>query len=685
MVNKRRNKILFDLINSESFLRVDQLASEYNVSNRTIRNDLLEIDNLLIENKFKPLERNHSKGAKICVTEELLKFYQTLNSNDLYLKGKEIQTFMNMKLLFEGQYVEQEFFYKVIDASKSTIYTAYKTIPAIVEKDQHLTIKKNENQSYKIEGRFIKRLEVFLTSLLENIEISKFYDCVFRNKIYDSSFFNCLTKYILKTSDYPKFKDIIVELENFLQVEFDDISYIRLLIFFDYLTNVSIFTEDDCRSFETTNEYMIAKKILEDHFDILKNENYNIIINLFTEIILTNKVIYSGFSNKVYEDMAEDLINQVELILNTNFSNKALLKTNVAMHLKPMLYRVLVHNEISNPLFEEIINNYSLLYCAVDDACLLLKKYGYDNINPQEISFLTLHFLSAYDSKTKIRVKKEKVLIVSAEGKAVSLNLKYMLRQYFKLDYVECISLREFEDIDIDKYDVIITTTYLQVLNKKIIKISPNFTDEDIEKLNNRFNEKKYETDLSIVHEIVRIAKRYCNIEDITGFQKDIINALINENKIINNYNSDEVIFNENLIQFDFENRDIYGAIEFAASVLEKNKYINKSYELKIKSNIKEFGGYMVISPMVMLAHAGVEDGVNDSSFSVLVSEQGYSLKNRFGNTIKVVMILAITDEHRYLKFLKRIIEIINDEELVSKIIKAKSKSEIYRIFQNTH
>ena len=682
-MNKRRNKIFFDLINCNDYLRIDELATEYNVSNRTIRNDLLEIDNVLIKNNFKPIERNHSKGARMIVSEELLEFYKTMNGNDFYLKGIEIQTFIYMKLLFEYQYVDQDFFYNVIDASKSTIYASYKTVPDYFRDKHDLTVVKNEFQSYKIEGRFIPRLNVFLENLLENIEISKFYECVFYGKEYKSSFFQSVKENILNIDDYLKFKDIIKEIEKFLSVSYDDASYIRLLIFFDYVRNVSLFVNEDCNHFEKTNEFAIAKNILIKHFNVSEKKNCNTIVNLLTEIILTNKVIHSDFSNGIYEDITNSLVEQVEKKLNTKFKNREQLKINVEMHLKPMLYRVLVHQEISNPLFEEIINNYSDLYCAVDDACLLLKKYGYEHITPQEVSYLTVHFLSFYHTEDKIKVKKEKVLIVSAEGNAVSLNLKYMIRQYFELDYVECISLREFSSVDVDKYDAIITTTYLQILDKKIIRISPNFTNTDVEKLNKHFKRKHYETDLSIVHEIIKIAKRYCTIKDITGFQKEIINALVNENRLLTmNHSSDEVMFEKEFISFDSKPHDIYEAIGLAAKVLEDKNYINKSYELRIKSNIKELGGYMVIAPGVMLAHAGVDDGVNVSSFSILINEKGYELKNRFGNNVQVVMILAISDEHKYLYFLKKIIEIINDEVLVNKMIKSKSKSDIFKIFQ---
>ena len=114
-----------------------------------------------------------------------------------------------------------------------------------------------------------------------------------------------------------------------------------------------------------------------------------------------------------------------------------------------------------------------------------------------------------------------------------------------------------------------------------------------------------------------------------------------------------------------------------------KKNYIKESYIDRIIQNINEFGGYMIISPRVMLAHAGIEDGVNENSISILSLKNGFELKNQFDLPINLVITMAVTDEKSHLKFLKELVEYMNDKNNTKRLLEIDNVNGIYTMFKN--
>lgn len=63
MLTKRQRNIVLYLAKQESFITIEQIAGEFEVSARTVRNDLDGIGQFLLDNGIQ-LEKNHGLGLR---------------------------------------------------------------------------------------------------------------------------------------------------------------------------------------------------------------------------------------------------------------------------------------------------------------------------------------------------------------------------------------------------------------------------------------------------------------------------------------------------------------------------------------------------------------------------------------------------------------------------------------------
>ncbi len=680
-MSERSNEIIRVLLSTSEYVTIDELAFEFKVSNRTIRNDLLLIDDLLSKNNLPKIIRSHNLGAKLETSSALITFFNNLK-NENFLSKKQVQSIIVLTLLFKHEYVDREYFNNKLEVSSSTIYAAYKSIPSNLQNNPTIQIIEDQSGRYMLCGDCSARLNLFINILLDNADVSEIYDSIILKQKSDNILVKTINQDLLNTDLYVIYNDFVSEIEAKLQVEFEDISYLKLLLFFDYInSNYQFYKVVDKNEFSETNEYDVATKIIRKHFTNMDENNICVVTNLLTGIILTNKLTYARFSNHLYEDIACQLIYEVERLLALKFKNIDALKISVSLHLKSMLYRVVDDNQVYNPLFKNVMEEYPDIYCAVDEACLILKKYGYHMVSPQEISFLTLHFLSAVTKASESIVLHARILIVSIEGSAVAANIKSILEQYFETDSINYISYRKFRKEIIAEYNLVVTTTNLNVIDPKIVRVHPDIRQVDRKKLEKHLSIKKYATDLSVVHEIVSVTKRHANITDHTRFEKDLINILIHGRYVADKYYYEKVLFKKEFVLILNENKEIFDGISKACQTLVSNQLIEQKYVNKINENIKKYGGYMTIAPGILLAHAGIDDGVNVSTLSVLYNKTGYHLVNQYGTDIQLIIVLALTDEHKYLDFLNDILCLTNEKDILTRIERCKTSKDIYGIF----
>lgn len=110
-------------------------------------------------------------------------------------------------------------------------------------------------------------------------------------------------------------------------------------------------------------------------------------------------------------------------------------------------------------------------------------------------------------------------------------------------------------------------------------------------------------------------------------------------------------------------------AITKVAEILVSDAVIEESYITAMIKSVEEFGPYIVVGKHLALAHARPEDGVNKLGISVLTLKNPVYFGNPDNDPVRIVFCLAAVDSYSHLNVMKNLIDLINDEEKVNRLI----------------
>ena len=113
-------------------------------------------------------------------------------------------------------------------------------------------------------------------------------------------------------------------------------------------------------------------------------------------------------------------------------------------------------------------------------------------------------------------------------------------------------------------------------------------------------------------------------------------------------------------------------AIEAVSLPLLRQETIKESYVEAMIAAVEEFGPYIVIGKHVALAHARPEDGVNELGVSVALLDKPVEFGNKETDPVKIIFCLAAVDSFSHLNIMKNLVNLINDEGKLNKLIESK-------------
>lgn len=118
-------------------------------------------------------------------------------------------------------------------------------------------------------------------------------------------------------------------------------------------------------------------------------------------------------------------------------------------------------------------------------------------------------------------------------------------------------------------------------------------------------------------------------------------------------------------------------AVEKGGELLENVGGVNQEYTLAMKESIKENGPYIVIAPSIALLHARPEDGVKKVCMSLQVVHEGVKFGHPERDPVKLIFAFGALDSKSHLSALQNLMELLNNKNLLEKVKKAESSSEV--------
>lgn len=536
----RANERVLDLVrllkSEKDFKQISHFATALKVSQRTVQNDLIQLEEL-DKNKLLSIEKRQNNGIRLIheqsrVEEFLSNFANISNNLDKLDRMSEI-----IRLLA----VEDEVvtYLSLSETLYSSTTVIIKDIQAIRDlKEGNLEVQSDRNGT-RISGSEYYRQKLIKTFYLNYIEAKKlnnnraarieFYYTIFENNVVDTVF------------------EVIEEIEDVVQNSISQ-SYLQsleltLLVITDRVKKSKHYVKDinelSVDYIETLTNFPYALSIIRKietqcNVEFNDEEIRHISYQFFIHKIEVN--VNSKYLEKMFEQDVRDIINYVSKELKIDLSGDTRLFNSLMFHIIPLNYRVRSNIKIQNPLYSEVVSANSDLFYII---LMAVKKFEnkYDiNLNNDEISFISIHFQVALASVTK----KIKAYVVCETGLLTSELLISKMKQSFPADLdVIPLSKEELYKKDVVDANFIITTVDLEESFQPFIKVSMLINDEDMRSIydyylkyrNHSYGEKtlnnrNYISDNILNQDHIFLNKKFKSKDEIFNHAKKIIKEI---------------------------------------------------------------------------------------------------------------------------------------------------------------
>ena len=676
-MRKRSTEILEKLILSNSkSMEVKKLITTYRISLKTLRTDVNEINDFLLEAKMSPTKLNE-KEKLILLEKDIMKIQDRLNHMDTYsykMSREERQIYIIAELLMSQDYITMQNLAKKLNVSRNTILNDFETV-----KDYCLAFNVNvlmkSSKGIKIECDQKDR---------NNLLMQIFHDL--EDDYMEKSFFHQLIqrKLGMKIPLEMIKEDLREYMEQQHMLVSDRVfSYVSIYLFVilnrkinKKRRTVEKLTGDTASDnllnwFADKYEVSINKNDVKDFGRYMKQHDFNISSEQkeINDVELYGIIVY--FLQMVGEDIECSLQSDTVLI-------ESLLE-----HIRTL--KNWEDYDFEMPLSDELPIPKEILEKTIEKNSIILERYlGYPLTKEMKESIM-IHICAAFVRNLEYLNLLE-VLIVCPGSMATGKYLEAQVKNYFDFRVAAVIPSRDVEEfLKSNKIDFVISTVNVRSESVPCVKVQAQLTMNDINAIQNIAfllgrKENKSENESRYVEQnFLDVMKTFLEKLDASKRDEffDEVYALM-ETKIQSTGKSILAqMLDPSKIMIKQEKKTWEQGILQAADILEKKGCVGSDYGKKAVENVKEYGDYIIISKGIALAHAGKKEAhVYKDGLSLVMCPEGIEFTE--GNIVYLVFCFAVAEEKDYLKLFQEIIALGKTQKKMKDILQQKNVVSLY-------
>lgn len=676
-MRKRSTEILEKLILSNSkSMEVKKLITTYRISLKTLRTDVNEINDFLLEAKMSPTKLNE-KEKLILLEKDIMKIQDRLNHMDTYsykMSREERQIYIIAELLMSQDYITMQNLAKKLNVSRNTILNDFETV-----KDYCLAFNVNvlmkSSKGIKIECDQKDR---------NNLLMQIFHDL--EDDYMEKSFFHQLIqrKLGMKIPLEMIKEDLREYMEQQHMLVSDRVfSYVSIYLFVilnrkinKKRRTVEKLTGDTASDnllnwFADKYEVRINKNDVKDFGRYMKQHDFNISSEQkeINDVELYGIIVY--FLQMVGEDIECSLQSDTVLI-------ESLLE-----HIRTL--KNWEDYDFEMPLSDELPIPKEILEKTIEKNSIILERYlGYPLTKEMKESIM-IHICAAFVRNLEYLNLLE-VLIVCPGSMATGKYLEAQVKNYFDFRVAAVIPSRDVEEfLKSNKIDFVISTVNVRSESVPCVKVQAQLTMNEINAIQNiafllgrkenksenesRYVEQNFLDVMKTFLEKLDASKRdeffdevYSLMETkIQSTGKSILAQMLDPSKIM--IKQEKITWEQGILQ--------------AADILEKKGCVGSDYGKKAVENVKEYGDYIIISKGIALAHAGKKEAhVYKDGLSLVMCPEGIEFTE--GNIVYLVFCFAVAEEKDYLKLFQEIIALGKTQKKMKDILQQKNVVSLY-------
>ena len=554
MLNKRCRSILLEIIKQPK--TTDELARLYHVSNRSIRNDLNEINYFLKQNQFTEIKKNSDKRwllSSNAHTEKII--FEIVNTPEnvkiSYTKHERILELF-YKLSMQDQSIKIDILSKDLMVSKSSVIKDLEDLKKLLN-PYSINIQ-GTNTGIFIQGKEITLRLALLNAFFSEIDKKTIYDLI---QLIENA--NSITTYnvywrLFEGVDLNIVKQLAETIKNRFSVHLSDFMYLYLLAAISLMIKREKTVNKNDFNIPFTP---IISKILDDVIFYSSEKQY-----MFYIAMQICPVLYLN----QFHDPIISIISKKSFVLSSNIEQVIKRKLNEyerRIIQKELIY-IYIEKRILHQEFSHVIElndkQYNSIYDQIETFMNQLNLPF--SFSREDIWRITWHIISW---KQQVKSKKQ-ILIVSDKPRSLIQILIQTLKQNFDVKIIGVTSLLQMKQY-LEYYNIDYILSTINITNRKdILKVHPLLQKKDIDYLKQYLDTPQKQFDALLSTQFQTYSFEIDKIQGVSELFEHIDQILV-ENNIVSHPVS-KLLMN---IFIKVKNPFIY-----------KNKWIMSLYEHEI-------------------------------------------------------------------------------------------------------
>lgn len=682
-MNKRSREILSTLIQKKEYGQaayMKELAEQFGVSTRTIRNDLEQINEFLNKNKLSGVSLG--KQGVIETGKDMERARQYLFRDDFYsykLERHERKMFMATLLICEKDYRTLSDLADCMYVSRSTVIQDLDGLKAFFKRHK-LYVVSHSNKGLILEGEE-KNKRLLLLSMIKSNE------SVYREApVFERLICSLKEECRVDMEDLKTMEKVINLAEHFSGRFLTDTSFTNLkyfLVLSLYRMRLKMYAEQDSKK---NSKYEMAGYILKQLSDFAGIEVVEEEVKFLGRILNEMRYIKKTTSNQEIVKMqviTRTFIEHVSIDIDLNLQGDYIFYENLINHLESMFSSAIQDNTV-NSVVTEVLERYPKIQEAVQNNVSVLEEYIGRKLNEVEISYIVVHICAAME-RNKNSTERYSVILVCNGGIGTSQLLLARLKKYFNFDVADIIPAHDLKNADIDEADVILSTVALDT-DMEYIQVDPLLNDEDCINVGKKLSRLKG-SHKAISRPKVKEkpeAAHMKRIKEILAENTSPEQMVFQIEEVVNEFYHKEVsmpllaMLPSEAVRLNVSCESWQEAVRQSAQYLLRNGCIEERYISSMIENVEKNGPYILVAPGFALPHEALNAGAKNVGMSLIrLAEPVVFGKPEF-DPVEWVCCLSAINKETHLKAMFHLVNLFHNQKFRDEIRDVGSGEEVY-------
>lgn len=616
--------IMNDLLEAKDYLSLDHFIKTYEVSKRTIQNDLSYLMQMSSRKGYQ-LHMRRGRGYLLEVTnQELLNDFIKSLESDRLIDTKDRNKSIAVYLAMQSDYVSMDKVAETFQISKTSVKKEMREVEELLE-SFHLQLEKKSHYGIRLIGAAHDCKQMLADFFFEN---NPFLENAMQDILKDFAQVNSLLVNQIEKEDlninYNELKNVIV----WLQIT---VFYARI-----HVEKQMFMTSKPVNAIQRIAWKM--KEMMEACFDIAISAESLQEMEVVLRLNVRAKQPTVSFSDQLRQDVDLFLLD-IDKLYNTAFSEDQDFKESLLTHVSLLIERL--HQKISykNTLIKEICIRYPMIFnIAIRFSDMLKEKYNVE-VTHDEAGFIATHFAAHMERERKSRILRfNRIGVVCSSGGGSAYLIKLQIESLFSQADVETFSFLQMDELERYHPDLIFT----------IMPLDRDFAAPVI-------YIKELLDDLDLMR--IRQVLQYDNCDSLSIADANSYLYSIFDRHFFQIRKSDDypALLQEMAQQIEESG---YGGEHYAQYVMERESYMSTIY----------MNGVCIPHPIEICA--------NRNLISVCILEEPICYEDKQASIIFMVS-LTKEDYEVHKDITKKLYQLMNDEKRLQRVLRNRTLEEL--------